>query len=246
MPRKSCPRCDSPNYKRNGHTHNQKQNHRCNCCGRQFVLDPQWSSISDKQKTYIKRMLLERVSLRGICRILKISIQWLLQFMFYFYEQLPDDLNLNMQLFKKHPDIEIFTFQAQADEMWSFVGKRANKQWIWLALDAHSRQIVAFHIGDRSEDSARALWNKIPPIYKNQAIFYTDYWDAYSKVIPYNQHRVVDKQSGRTAYIERFNCTLRQRNSRLVRKSLSFSKKQKNHENSIKFFICHYNQALLV
>ena len=238
MPRKSCPRCDSPNYKRNGHTHNQKQNHRCNCCGRQFVLDPQWSSISDKQKTYIKRMLLERVSLRGICRILKISIQWLLQFMFYFYEQLPDDLNLNMQLFKKHPDIEIFTFQAQADEMWSFVGSKENKQWIWIAMDAKSRQIIAFHVGDRSRESAKKLWNSIPEYYRKKAVFYTDDWGSYKGVIPTERHRVV---KGKGNHIERFNCTMRQRISRLVRKALSFSKKLKNHIGAIKYFICHYN-----
>jgi len=34
------------------------------------------------------------------------------------------------------------------------------------------------------------------------------------------------------SYIERFNCTLRQRVSRLVRKTLSFSKKLENHIDS--------------
>jgi insertion element IS1 protein InsB len=41
--------------------------------------------------------------------------------------------------------------------------------------------------------------------------------------------------------IERFNNTLRQRVSRLVRETLSFSKKLANHIGAIKFFICHYN-----
>jgi IS1 family transposase len=26
--------------------------------------------------------------------------------------------------------------------MWSFVQKKANKQWIWLAMDATTRQII--------------------------------------------------------------------------------------------------------
>lgn len=246
MSRILCPRCGSPNYKRNGHTHNQKQNHRCKDCGRQFVLNPQWQPISDEKKAYIKSLLLERISLRGICRVLKISIQWLLQFMVNLYDQLPDHLNLNMQLVEKHHDVEIFSLEAQADELWSFVGKKKNKQWVWLALDANSRQIIAFHVGDRSSDSAQALWNKIPAGYKKHATFYTDNWDAYLGIIPAKQHQIVDKQSGKTSYIERFNCTLRQRNSRLVRKSLSFSKKQDNHVGSIKYFLCHYNLALQV
>jgi insertion element IS1 protein InsB len=42
-------------------------------------------------------------------------------------------------------------------------------------------------------------------------------------------------------HIERFNNTLRQRVSRLVRETLSFSKKLVNHIGAIKMFICHYN-----
>jgi len=45
----------------------------------------------------------------------------------------------------------------------------------------------------------------------------------------------------KTNHIERFNNTLRQRVSRLVREALSFSKKLVNHIDAIKPFICHYN-----
>jgi hypothetical protein len=40
---------------------------------------------------------------------------------------------------------------------------------------------------------------------------------------------------------ERFNCTLRQRVSRRVRATLSFSKKLAHHIGAIKYFICHDN-----
>jgi hypothetical protein len=49
------------------------------------------------------------------------------------------------------------------------------------------------------------------------------------------------KKARKTNHIERFNNTLRQRLSRLVRDTLSFSKKVENHIGAIKFFICHYN-----
>ena len=45
----------------------------------------------------------------------------------------------------------------------------------------------------------------------------------------------------KTNHIERFNNTLRQRVSRLVRSALSFSKTLANHIGAIKYFICHYN-----
>jgi insertion element IS1 protein InsB len=45
----------------------------------------------------------------------------------------------------------------------------------------------------------------------------------------------------KTNHVERFNCTLRQRVSRLVRATLSFSKKLSHHLGAIKYFICDYN-----
>jgi insertion element IS1 protein InsB len=64
--------------------------------------------------------------------------------------------------------------EAEADEMWSFVQKKANKQWIWIAMDATTRQIIAFHVGDRSGESGKALWATIPMVYREQATFHTD------------------------------------------------------------------------
>jgi len=52
------------------------------------------------------------------------------------------------------------------------------------------------------------------------------------------------KETGKTNHIERFNCTMRQRISRLVRKTLSFSKKLENHIGAIWYFIHHYNASL--
>jgi len=45
----------------------------------------------------------------------------------------------------------------------------------------------------------------------------------------------------KTHHIERFNNTLWQRVSRVVRDTLAFSKKLTNHIGAIKYFIRHYN-----
>ncbi len=47
----------------------------------------------------------------------------------------------------------------QCDELWSFVDHKGNKQWVWLALDSQTREIVGVHIGDRDERAARKLWD---------------------------------------------------------------------------------------
>ncbi len=131
--------------------------------------------------------------------------------------------------------------EVEADEMASFVQKKANKQWISIAMDAKTRQVIAFHVGDRSRKSAKRLWAKIPEAYRQHATFYTDQYVVYAGVIPAAQHKAISKLARKTNHIERFNNTLRQRVSRLAREALSFSKKLTNHIGAIKLFICHYN-----
>jgi insertion element IS1 protein InsB len=131
--------------------------------------------------------------------------------------------------------------EVEADEMSSFVQQKTNKHWIWLAMDTKTRQIIAFHVGDRSRQSARRLWAKIPQAYRQHATFYTDQYVVYEGVIPAAQHKAINKLARKTNHIERFNNTLRQRVSRLVRETLSFSKKLANHIGAIKYFICYYN-----
>jgi IS1 family transposase len=38
-----------------------------------------------------------------------------------------------------------------------FVDDKGNKQWVWLALDVATREIIGCHVGDRSQVSAQAL-----------------------------------------------------------------------------------------
>jgi len=133
---------------------------------------------------------------------------------------------------------------VQMDELWSFVDEKGNKQWIWLAIDRASREIIGCHVGDRSAQSAQALWEALPRHYRQYTRIYTDHWEAYGSVLPSKRHFAVDKESGLTSHIERLNNTLRQRISRLVRRSLSFSKKLENHIGAIWNFIHHYNQKI--
>ena len=237
--RDACPRCESHTYKKNGHIHNGKQNHQCKDCGRQFVLQPENRVIDESQRSLVERLLLENISLHGICRAVGVSIRWLIDFMVERFEAAPD--HLHVRLPKCPGDVIIRGLEAEADEMHSFVKKKADEQWIWLAIDRATRQVIAFHVGDRSRKSARQLWVKLPVVYREQATFYTDRYVVYKGVISAERHKAITKKARLTNHIERFNNTLRQRVSRLVRATLSFSKKVQNHVGAIRYFICHYN-----
>src|SRR4029453_8348439 len=235
-------------YKRNGHTHTGKQNHQCKACGRQFVLDATNHVITVEQRTLVERLLREKISLHGICRAVGVSIGWLMHFIVTCFAALPDHLHVRPVAAPR--DVLIGCLEVEADEMWSFVKQKTNKQWIWIAMDKQTRQIIAFHVGDRSHESAKQLWANLPAVYREQAMFYTDQYVVYTGIIPAAQHKAITKHARKTNHNERFNNTMRQRVSRLVRDTLAFSKKLANHIGAIKYFICHYNltraAALLV
>jgi len=184
--REVCPRCKSPTYKKNGHIHNGKQNHLGYDCGRQFVDCFEQYLIPDNTRTLIERLPLERLSLRGICRAVGVGLKWLLGFIVTCFEALPD--HLNVQPISCNQDIMIQRLEVEVDDMASFVQKKTNKQWIWLAMDANTRQIIAFHVGDRSRKNFKKLWAMIPKVYRHHATFYTDQYVVYKRVIPAAQH----------------------------------------------------------
>ena len=131
----------------------------------------------------------------------------------------------------------------ELDEVWSFVFVKTAKYWLWTALCRRTRQIVAFVLGDHSAETCQRLWNKIPKDYRACHTF-SDFWDAYQKVFPEETHRSVGKDTGETNHIERWNCTLRQRLARYVRKTLSFSKVEYMHHLVTRWFIVEYNLAI--
>jgi insertion element IS1 protein InsB len=133
----------------------------------------------------------------------------------------------------------------ELDELWSFVGKKADKRWVWIALVRHTRQVVAYVIGGRGEQTCRTLWERIPESYKGGRC-YSDFWEAYRAVIPRECHEAVGKESGELAHVERWNNTLRQRLARFVRKTLSFSKSDEMHEVCLRLFLHRYNADVIL
>ena len=129
----------------------------------------------------------------------------------------------------------------ELDELWSFLGSKANARWVWIALCRQTRQVVAYFVGDHSAESARALRERIPPDYRCHATR-RDFWLADDEVFPRRTHRCTGKAEGQTCYVEPWNNPLRQRLGRLVRRTLSCSKCEQMHELALRGFIHQYNQ----
>ncbi|MCS7291646.1 MAG: IS1 family transposase [Gloeomargarita sp. SKYBB_i_bin120] len=194
-------------------------------------------NISQAQRQLVDKMLLERLSIAAISRVTGISQSWL-----YKYVKPKAIYTSEMMDIQLGDDEEI---ELECDEIGSFCGSKKHLQWLWVVPERKTRMIVAACVGDRSIETAKKLWKRVPIVWRKRAKFYTDSWPVYRRVIPKSQHEVGVKGSGKTSLIERFNNTLRQRVSRLTRKTLFFSKNLENHIGIIFNFIHHYNASLL-
>lgn len=230
----SCPSCSSTNIKKNGKTHYGKQNHKCKICGRQFVAGSKHRKTSEEREL-IKQSLKERLSLHAICRIFGVSMTWLQNFAQNEWKQTPRDLGISSSIVHRLGKLQVF--RLQVDELWSFVRSKKRKRWIWVVYAPKYKLVIAQHIGGRGKRAALKLWKKVPDELKT-SYFETDAHEAYKTIIPPQQHKVGKHL---TYFIEGFNATIRARVSRLVRKSLSFSKKDIWHNLAIAWFFWQLN-----
>jgi IS1 family transposase len=201
-------------------------------------MAPRHQPVEEETRELIDRLLLEKISLAGIVRVTGVSPRWL-----QYY------VNKKLGAVKRQVEVKSQKrgkLTIQCDEMWSFVGNKGNKQWIWLAIDVLTKEIVGVYIGQRDKDGARGLGILYQQYIVNVLSVIQTFVLSYGIVFPKKRQRAVGKDTGQTNYIERFNNTMRQRISRLARKTLSFSKKLSNHMGAIWYFIHSYNANLSI
>jgi IS1 family transposase len=104
--------------------------------------------------------------------------------------------------------------QAELAELWSFVLKKTNTAWLWMALCRKRRQVVAYAVGDCSQQTCPRFWEAIPPAYC-AGHGSTDFWTASQAVLrSMSSTAPKDAETGATAHTERWKNTLRQRLAR--------------------------------
>ena len=124
---------------------------------------------------------------------------------------------------------------SELDEMWSYVGKKAEPRWLWHAIDHASGTVLAYVLGRRQDTVFLQLKALLEPFGITR--FYTDGWGAYERHIDPEQHTVGKAQ---TQKIESKHINLRTRIKRLVRRTICFSKTTTMHDLVIGLFINRY------
>ncbi len=218
---------------KNGHDYKGSQKFECLACGFQGTLELV-QGYTLERKLEILRAYQERQSMRGIERTFGVMRKTLANWLTELSDLLPP---LEDTLLEAQTDDVL-----ELDELWSFVFRKDNQRWVWVALCRRTRQVVAYYIGDRSEKSCLELWKRVPEKYRVCKTF-SDFWKPYDVVFENNTS--TGKDEGETCHVERWNNTLRQRLGRFVRKSLSFSKSDFFHSVTLGLFMITYNLSVI-
>lgn len=139
------------------------------------------------------------------------------------------------------PEVSKQKVESQLDEMWSFVGTKANPRWLWHGIDRHTGQILAYVFGQRHDEVFLKLKSLLEPFGIQK--YYTDGWGTYERHLPTQVHEVGKRN---TQKIERKHLNLRTRIKRLARKTICFSKSELMHDLVIGLFINRYEFNLSI
>ncbi len=222
----TCPACSSLNIKKNGINKRTKQRYRCNGCGRQFILKYAYRAYLKHIRELVVPMCLNGSGIRDTARVLRISATTVMKLIRQQAANLPPE-----KLPDRVADVEI-------DEMWSFVEKKKNQCWLWLAYSPKHRQMLAYSLGKRTDESLRNLLGKLSSVHITR--YYTDNWESYQNLIPEVRHWI--GKAG-TQRIERQNLNFRTHLKRLQRRTICFSKTKKMLEAVVRLYIHQLNSS---
>lgn len=146
------------------------------------------NKLSNEERARILSLLCEGNSIRAVTRLLNVGKNTVTRLM----------LDAGMACAAYHDEYvrHLKSKRIQCDEIWSFVAAkqknvaamRSNVQgagdiWTWTALDADSKLIVSYFVGDRSSQSAIALMDDLRRRVANRVQLTTDGHKAYLEAV---------------------------------------------------------------
>ena len=118
------------------------------------------NQLGTAKRAKILSLLLEGMSMRSICRVEDVS-----------WRTVDKLLNDAAKVCQKHHDLVVRGIKAdniQCDELWSFcyakqkrvkkakaAPKGAGDVWTWTAIDADSKLLIAYKVGDRTDKTCK-------------------------------------------------------------------------------------------
>jgi IS1 family transposase/transposase-like protein len=245
-----CPSCGGIDVGKHGKTTNGKQRFLCkesDCEEKTFIRDYSEKGRLPEVKRKIIEMAVNGSGIRETARVLDISTATVIN---ELKKKEPELQSVNQAILDIHSPEQIVVdiikidenhevndqeIEVEMDEMWSYVGSKANQRWLWHAIDRATGDVLAYVFGRRKDEVFLKLKDLLEPFGITR--FYTDDWGSYGRYLDPEKH-VIGKRN--TQKIERKHLTLRTRIKRLVRKTICFSKSKQMPDIVIGLFVNRY------
>ena len=146
------------------------------------------NKLPSAKRVQILSMLVEGVSMRSISRVAGVSINTV--------SKLLVDAGEACAAYHDETVRDVPSRRVQCDEIWSFCYAKAKNVarakaappgagdvWTWTALDADSKLIVSYAIGDRSGETAMEFMDDLRPRLANRVQLTTDGHKAYLEAV---------------------------------------------------------------
>lgn len=198
---------------------NNIQLYRCKSCKKyQRSVYRNLACNTGTNKSIVK-LLIEGVSIRGIARVLRISMTTVIERI----KRIAKSINKSYSYVKNRI--------CEIDELWTFVGSKRNEVWITYSIDRGTKEVIHFHGGERTKEKIQQVTNKVLAMEPRRVC--TDGLTVYKSLIPKALNRI---GLPNTRHIERFNLNLRTHLKRLSRKTICFSKSKEMLEACLKIY----------
>gem|GEM_PF-307658 len=198
----SCKKCGCADYTLSGKS-GEKQRYKCRSCGCNFVEGNARVKVNSESKALAVVLYGSgKSSYRFIGKIFKSSPSTIQSWVKSTAEEIPE------------PDIGSDIKEVEFDEMWHFVNKKKNKIWIWRAIERVENKTIGWLVGDRSAKTFEKFFERFKGL--KHAVFYTDDYEVYEKIIPKNTHKSGKKY---TIKIEQNNSNVRHFLGRMTRRT---------------------------
>lgn len=144
------------------------------------------------------KMLLVRVDLAGICFVLGVTEETVLEWLARAAKKAEQ---INEYLLRELPVTEV-----QLDEMWNFIKRKRSKdstskgestergedgrQWIWTSFAPEFRLMLAAFVGPRTFESALSLIQKTAAVVRGVPCFFSDGFSTYLPALVDVYHQI--------------------------------------------------------
>ncbi|WP_156811130.1 IS1 family transposase [Methanomethylovorans hollandica] len=223
----NCPRCKSPNHKKNGKI-SERQRYQCHDCGYNYSVELKSTASSAFVKRQALQLYLEGLGFRSIGRILGVSHVSVQNWIKKYGKDLED--------LKSENEISV----VELNEMHTYIG---NKKycWTWIAVDRVGKKFIDCSFGSRGTETGQKLWEYLKR--KKIEKVMTDHWKAYAEFLPETIHT---QSKAETCTVEGYNSILRHFLARLRKKTKCYTKSLEMLKYSVLLLMKYRNKELTI